>query len=141
MRNFLQLFVILVILFFNSTFAQKSHSVNHAFHNAFVFGLDGGVTIPQSDYEKSKIGYSARLSGEYFFKTNSIHLLGLKLKIGSEEVRGEDSRDTISSQDDRRGIPPTFVTSIFSVGIAATYSISVANVFFPYVSGGYKYVV
>jgi len=137
MKNFLQLYVLLVILFFNSTFSQKSHSVNHAFHNAFVFGLDAGVTIPQTDYEKSKIGYSARLTGEYFFKTNSIHLIGLKLKIGSEEVRGEDSRDTISSQDGRRGISPTFVTSVFSVGIAATYSISVANVFFPYISGGF----
>lgn len=137
MRNFLQLLAILVILFFNPTFAQKSRSVNHAFHNAFVFGLDGGITMPQSDYEKSKLGYSARLSGEYFFKTNSIHLLGLKLRVGSEEVRGEDSRDTISSQDGRRRIPPAFVTSIFSVGVAATYSISVANVFFPYVSGGF----
>ena len=118
-------------------FPQASKNVNHAFHNTFVFGLDGGITLPQTDYEKSKMGYSVRLSGEYFFKTNSIHLFGLKLKIGSEEVTGEDSRTTVSTQDGSRDIPPIFKTSVFSAGLAATYSISINDVFFPYISVGF----
>ena len=127
----------LVIVTSNKGFSQVSKNVNHAFHNTFVFGLDGGITIPQTDYEKGKTGYSVRLSGEYFFKTNSIHLVGLKLKIGSEEVSGEDSRTTVSTQDGVRNIPPVFKTSVFSTGIAATYSISINEVFFPYVSVGF----
>jgi len=74
--------------------------------------------------------------GEYFFKTNSIHLIGLKLKVGTGQIKGEDDRGTISSQDGPRDIPPTFSTSIFSVGLAATYSIAINDFFFPYVSAG-----
>ena len=129
------LFLVIIITY--QGFPQASKNVNHAFHNTFVFGLDGGVTLPQTDYEKSKMGYSVRLSGEYFFKTNSIHLVGLKLKIGSEEVTGEDSRTTVSTQDGSRDIPPIFKTSVFSAGLAATYSISINDVFFPFISVGF----
>jgi len=127
---------ILLITFYEG-FPQGSKEVNHAFHNTFVFGLDGGITLPQTDYEKSKMGYSLRLDGEYFFKTNSIHLIGLKLKVGSEEITGEDSRTTVSTQDETREIPPVFKTSVFSAGLAATYSISINEVFFPFVSVGF----
>jgi len=130
------IFFLMLITTFQG-FPQASKSLNHAFHNTFVFGLDGGITLPQTDYEKSKTGYSVRLSSEYFFKTNSIHLFGLKLKIGSEEVTGEDSRTTVSTQDGSREIPPIFKTSVFSAGLAATYSISINDVFFPYISVGF----
>ncbi len=131
------LFILLVSSY--NGFPQVTKKVNHAFHNTFVFGLDGGITLSQTDYEKSKMGYSVRLTGEYFFKTNSIHLVGLKLKVGSEEVTGEDSRESISNNDEPnpREIPPVFKSSVFSAGIAATYSISINDVFFPFVSAGF----
>lgn len=128
-----QTILLTLLINFSYSFAQDSKPVSHAFHDSFVFGVDGGVTIAQTDYEKSKVGYSLRAVTEYFFKTNSIHLLGLKLKLGSEELSGEDSRATISGQE----IPPVFKTSVFSVGLALTYSVSVADVFFPYVSAGF----
>jgi len=131
------LVALVILIFLHEGLAQTKEDVNHAFHNAFVFGLDGGITLPQTDYEKNKIGYSLRLNGEYFFKTNSIHLVGLKLKIGSEEVTGEDSRTAVSTQDGPRDIPPVFKTSVFSVGLAATYSISIKDVFFPFISVGF----
>ena len=132
-----QIIAISIVVSFFNVYPQTAQGVNHAFHNKFVFGVDGGITIPQTDYEKNKIGYSLRLSGEYFLKTNSIHLVGLKLKIGSEEVTGEDSRTTISTQDGQRNIPPVFKTSVFSAGLAATYSISINDVFFPFISAGF----
>jgi len=131
------LFIILIILvIFTNGYSQKKPEVNHAFHDNFVFGVDGGVTFPQTDYQSNKIGLSLRGNLEYFFKTNSIHLFGLKLKFGTEQIKGEDDRGTISSQDGPRDIPPSFSTSIFSLGLAATYSISISDVFFPYISGG-----
>jgi len=127
---------ILIIITFSNCFAQESVGTNNPFNNAFVFGLDGGVTIPQTDYKQSKIGFSVRGVGEYYFNTNSIHLVGLKLKLGSDQIKGEDDRGIISSQDGPRDIPPTFTTSIFSVGLAATYSLSIGDFFFPYISAG-----
>ena len=134
--NFILILTLLFLFPFSSAFSQKGSDVNNAFHNAFVFGIDGGVTLPQTDYQTNSMGLSVRGTGEYFFKTNSIHLFGLKLKIGSEQVKGEDTRGTISTQDGTRAIPPTFTTSIFSLGLAATFSISIGDIFFPYVSGG-----
>ena len=111
-------------------------SVYHAFHNNFVFGLDGAITFPQTDYLNNKIGFGYRINGEYYFKTNSIHLIGLKLKLGSEQIKGEDDRGILSTQDGTREIPPSFTTDIYNLGIEAIYSISIADVFFPYLSGG-----
>src|SRR3972149_4324888 len=132
----LKLVLCIIFLFILNIYPQNSKPVNHAFHNAFIFGVDGGVTLPQTDYQTNKIGLSVRGTSEYFFKTNSIHLFGLKLKVGSEQVKGEDTRGTISTQDETRAIPPSFTTSIFSLGLVATYSISIGDVFFPYLSGG-----
>src|SRR4030065_2628907 len=132
----MHLIVFIVVLSFLNVYPQNSQPINHGFHNAFVIGVDGGVTFLQTDYQTNKMGLSFRGTGEYFFKTNSIHLVGLKLKVGLEQIKGEDTRETISTQDETRAIPPSFTTSIFSVGLAATYSISIGDVFFPYLSGG-----
>ena len=134
--KFILILTLLFLIPFSHSYSQKASDVNHAFHNAFIFGVDGGVTFPQTDYQTNKMGLSFRGTGEYFFKTNSIHLVGLKLKVGSEQIKGEDTRGTISTQDGTRAIPPAFTTSIFSAGLAATYSISIGDVFFPYLSGG-----
>ena len=131
------LFGALLVLFsFANCYPQTSSGINNPFNNAFVFGLDGGITIPQTDYKQSKTGFSFRGVGEYFFNTNSIHLVGLKLKLASEQIKGEDDRGIISSQDGQRNIPLTFTTNIFSVGLAATYSLSIGDFFFPYISAG-----
>ena len=101
-----------------------------------IFGLGGGITLPQTDYETSKIGYALRGTGEYFFKTNSIHYFGLKLNIGYDQVTGEDSRGTISTQIGPEEIPPKFSTGNFSLGLAITYGILIDKVVMPYLSGG-----
>ena len=127
---------LILIISASNCYPQKETGVSNPFNNTFVFGLDGGITIPQTDYKQSKTGYAVRGFGEYYFNTNSIHLVGLKLKLASEQIKGEDDRGIISSKDGPRIIPPTFTTSIFSVGLAATYSISVSDFFFPYISAG-----
>jgi outer membrane protein OmpA-like peptidoglycan-associated protein/opacity protein-like surface antigen len=101
-----------------------------------IFGLGGGITLPQTDYETGKIGFAFRGNGEYFFKTNSVNYFGLKLNIGYDQVTGEDSRGTISTASGPQTIPPKFSTGNFTLGLAATYGILIGNVFMPYLSGG-----
>jgi outer membrane protein OmpA-like peptidoglycan-associated protein/opacity protein-like surface antigen len=130
--------VYLILLFFycHDIYPQSASEVNHAFHNTFVFGFDGGLTFAQTDYQKEKMGYAFRGFGEYYFNTNSIHLLGLKLKLSTEQIKGEDDRGEISSNDGLRPLPPIFSTSIYTAGVAAIYSISINDVLFPYFSAG-----
>ena len=133
----MHLIVFIVVLSFLNVYPQNSQPINHGFHNAIVFGMDGGLTLPQTDYQTNKTGFSIRGTGEYFFKTNSIHLAGLKLKVGSEQIKGEDTRGTISTKDyPSVTLPPTFTTDIYSIGIAATYGISISDVVIPYLSAG-----
>ena len=132
----LQLPVFFVLLFVTNIYPQNSQSVQHAFHNTLVFGFDAGTTLSQTDYQTNRMGLSIRGTAEYFFKTNSVHLIGLKLKLGSDQIKGEDTRGTIATKDGTIEIPPTFTSDIYSLGLAATYSISIADVFFPYLSGG-----
>ena len=133
----LKLVLSIIVLFISNIYPQHSQPINHGFHNAFVFGIDGGITLPQTDYQTNSMGLSIRGTGEYFFKTNSIHLVGLKLKVGSEQIKGEDTRGTISTKDyPSVNLPPTFTTDIYSVGVAATYGISINDVIIPYLSAG-----
>jgi outer membrane protein OmpA-like peptidoglycan-associated protein/opacity protein-like surface antigen len=133
----IQWILLIVFLSFLDVYPQNSQPNNHGFQNGFIFGVDGGVTLPQTDYQNNKIEFSLRGTGEYFFKTNSIHLLGLKLKAGSEQIKGEDTRGTISTKDyPSVNLPPTFTTDIYSIGIAATYGISIGDVVIPYLSAG-----
>ena len=119
----LKLVLCIIFLFILNIYPQNSQPINHGFHNGLSFGVDGGVTFPQTDYQTNKIAFSLRGTVEFFFKTNSIHLVGLKLKVGSEQIKGEDTRGTISTQDGLRDLPPNFSTDIYSVGVAATYGI------------------
>jgi len=133
----IQWILLIVFLSFLNVYPQNSQPTNHGFQNGFIIGVDGGVTIPQTDYQNNKIEFSLRGTGEYFFKTNSIHLVGLKLKVGSEQIKGEDDRGTIATKDYLSvNLPPTFTTDIYSIGLAATYGISINDVIIPYLSAG-----
>ncbi len=117
-------------------YPQSTATENRPFQNTMIFGLGGGITLPQTDYESTKIGYALRGAGEYFFKTKSIHYFGLKLNLGYDQVTGEDSRGVLSTANGQQTIPPKFSTGIFTVGLAATYGILIENVVIPYLSGG-----
>ena len=127
---------LLVTLSFSDSHSQQGSYSTNPLEGSVVFGLDGGITYPQTDYQITKVSFSTRGFAEYYFNTHSIHLPGFKLKLGYDQLTGKDTRGTIPSQDGSREIPPTFSTNIFSVGLAATYCVSINDAVFPYISGG-----
>ena len=127
---------LILLISFSESYSQDSGTEHKRFQNTAVFGLSGGLTFPQTDYESSKIGYAISGSGEYFFKTNSIHYIGLKLNLNYDQVTGEDSRGTISTENGSVNIPSKFSTGSFSAGLALTYGVLIGNVVLPYLSGG-----
>ena len=131
--------VFLITISFSDSHSQQGLYITNPLQGNVVFGLDGGITYPQTDYQKVQLGFNGRAQVEYFFNTHSIHLPGLKLKIGYDQLTGEDTRGRISSPDAEEGyreIPTTFRTNIFSAGFAVTYCIAINDAVFPYVSGG-----
>jgi outer membrane protein OmpA-like peptidoglycan-associated protein len=135
LRIILYSFLITFITISIST-AQTTSATGPRFQNTAIFGVGGGVTFPQTDYETSQIGYAISGSVEYFFKTKSIQFIGLKLNLNYNQIRGEDSRGTISTEIGQVDIPPKFSTGAFSAGLALTYGILIKNSVIPYISGG-----
>jgi len=128
--------ILILFITFAEVYPQSSAANNQLFQNTMIFGLGGGVTFPQTDYETAKTGFALRGTGEYFFKTKSIHYFGLKLNLGYDQVKGEDSRGSIGTQIGPVEIPPEFSTGTFSIGLGITYGISINKAVMPYLSGG-----
>jgi len=135
-RFIILIFTSILIVSTGVVYSQTTPEGNKRFQNTVIFGLGGGITFSQTDYQTAKIGYALNGNGEYFFKTNSIHYIGLRLNINYDQVTSEDSRGFISTQDGPVEIPPKFSTGAFSVGLALTYGVSISNVVMPYISGG-----
>jgi outer membrane protein OmpA-like peptidoglycan-associated protein len=110
----------------------SSNQIDHAFSGTFVFGLDAGITNATTDYKNNRIGFAFRGLGEYFFPASSIHIFGLRLTLGTQNISGEDPRSQISSKDGPREIPPTFKTNMFILGFGVSYSISIEDIAFPF---------
>ncbi len=131
-----KIFTLLIIIFSVSicdNYSQVvSRGIDHAFTDAFVFGLDGGLTSASTDYKNNKIGYSFRGYGEYFFPASSIHIFGFRLTAGTQNLSAEDPRSQISTKDGVRAIPPTFQTNLFQLGFGVSYNISIDEIAFPF---------
>jgi outer membrane protein OmpA-like peptidoglycan-associated protein len=132
-KEILSLVLILIIVSFCDTHSQVApKGIDHAFSDAFVFGLDGGLTSASTDYKSSKIGFTFRGYGEYFFPASSNHIFGFRLTLGTQNISGEDPRTQISSKDGPREIPPTFTTNIQQIGFGVSYNISIEEIAFPF---------
>jgi outer membrane protein OmpA-like peptidoglycan-associated protein/opacity protein-like surface antigen len=128
--------ILVFLLTLSVATAQTPSTTGFGFQNTVIFGVGGGVTFPQTDYETPQTGYAISGAVEYYFKTNSIQFIGFKLNLNFDQVAGEDSRGSISTQDGSVIIPPKFSTGAFSAGLAVTYGILIGSRVIPYVSGG-----
>ena len=125
--------LLIFIVSFCDTYSQVSSTrIDHAFSDAFVFGLDGGLTIATTDYKSNKSGFTFRGYGEYFFPTSSVHILGFRLTFGTQNISGEDPRTQISSKDGLREIPTTFTTNLLQLGFGVSYNVSISDIAFPF---------
>ena len=64
---FIQSVVIIVVLSFSNFYAQEIQPKTNPLQGNIVFGLDGGITYPQTDYQIVKLGFSTRGVIEYYF--------------------------------------------------------------------------
>lgn len=134
----LNIIVILSTIIASANAQQSGSPKAHAFLGTFVFSLESGLTMGYTDYNKSKSAFALRGGGEYYFDTQSDHLFSIKLLLGNINIAGSDERTSISTKDGVREIPPEFKTSIFQLGLAVSYSLSIGDVVFPFLSGGFS---
>jgi hypothetical protein len=115
---------------------DASISKDHMFSGNWVFSLEGGTAIGFTDYKKTKLGYSTKLSVDYFFRTDSPSSFGIRLFGTLQKISGEDDRITVSTKDGPREIISPFSTDIKSAGLAFSYNYSIDGFAFPFLTAG-----
>ncbi|MBK6914228.1 MAG: hypothetical protein IPH11_11485 [Ignavibacteriales bacterium] len=134
------LFVSVVLLVLsNPIFAQTASS--NPYWGNFNITAGGLITLPSTDYHNSSTGTGFNLGVEYFLPLNSNHIIGLELTTNKFQVRGEDDRNSISSNQGTQTIPNEFVTPIFSTSFSSFYSYQVSEYIFPFAGVGVAYNV
>ena len=84
-KKIVYLFLILTVVSFSQTTTKSP------FSNALWLGLEGGATLPQTDYKDIVPNYFGRLTAEYFLESWNIGSLGLVGFGGIGKVSGEDA--------------------------------------------------
>ena len=135
-KNILTVILTLIISF--QLFAQEAQrNAVLPFSNSWVFSLEGGFTAGFTDYENTKIKGTLRGAVEYYLSRSSSNIFGLKIFGGSQQVGGEDSRGSVTTNDGiRDSLPPQFQTDMILLGAAISYSYSIGDQFFPFIQMG-----
>jgi len=129
MRTILR--TILIFLFVSGIgYSQQDGRKYNAFSGAMVLTLDGGPTIGRTDYSGIKVDYFGRTSLEYFFPAYSKSSIGIRAFGGGGYIAGND--ETL--------VPDMFRTKMTYLGGGLTYTLSLGDVFVPFVFLGTTYL-
>ena len=119
---------IILCLILQTVYAQTNENSrrNNPFSGTINISVEGGATYSLSDYSDSKIDYIGRTSLEYFFPSNTISTLGLRLFGGGGYISGKDQNKT----------PDFFRTEMYFIGGGLIYSLAFSNYVIPYFFAG-----
>lgn len=101
---------------------KKNIKKDHVFSGTVPISLAGVITYGQTDYKNGKIGFGALGMAEYFIRTNSPTILGVRFLISGHTLKGTDN-----SKD-----PSEFYTDILALGGGITVGYSFNDKYFPY---------
>jgi hypothetical protein len=118
-RIFTFLFLMAVSTTF--TFAQMS-TESSPLRGKLLLSVNGGLTIPQTDFKEIKVGPMGTGNLEYFFSLKSKHAFGLRVQGGGGTLKGKDERHP----------PYEFSDNFFFFGGGIVYSYAIDEVFLPY---------
>jgi outer membrane protein OmpA-like peptidoglycan-associated protein len=130
-----------LILTYSSLAQSSSERKIYVFSDSWVFSLEGGFTVGFTDYMKTKVDGSLRGGVEYYFSRTNENVFGLKLFGGGQRVAGSDERMSVNTKDGIRDpLPTNFITDMYILGLAASYSYSINDRYFPFVQLGVSYL-
>lgn len=134
MKNiFLILQLIFGILLTGSSFAQIESKLSNPLSKSMLFSLEGGSNYSFTDYETSDFGFSFGGGLEYYFPTNNISAIGLKLNLAQVKFSGSENN---------LGLPNIYDTNVRKMSLGITYAIAANNHILPFLalSGSYLWL-
>lgn len=123
--------VLLSFLSFSQINFPQSNSLKvfHPLSSTLGFTLEGGGTIPKTDYKVEELDITGRLLVEYYFTSRTFHAFGLRLLAGVGLLSGEEFSDDITYPP----VPNNFKTEYYYLGGGFVYAMRMDNVV-PYLS-------
>jgi outer membrane protein OmpA-like peptidoglycan-associated protein len=133
MKKFIYTITFFFSLFISISFAQQTYTDHHPLSGAFTITAEGGGTIAQTDFQKTKIGTVGKLSLDYFFPTSTHAAFGLKLFGGAGDIQGEGGAT--------KRLPDvvSFKTPIVFAGAGPEFSYG-AGIIYPYLFAGFSFL-
>ncbi len=117
------LFTSLIIIFILTDYSLSQTSSFSSLQGKLLLSVNGGITIPQTDFKDVKTSLFGMGTVEYYFRIKSLHALGIRLNGGGGTLKGIDERHT----------PTEFTDNFFFVGGGLVYSYSFDNIVLPYI--------
>jgi OmpA-OmpF porin, OOP family len=130
---------ITILLFFilslANSYGQENSSFSiHPFSNSICFTLEGGVTYTNSDFKNNRFDYLGRGMIEYYFYSNNIGTFGLRLFGGLSYLGGTGSANLENFNIE------TLKTGVYYVAGGYSYTVSLNDLFYPYLFAGLSYI-
>ncbi len=111
--------LILTVMFLvaatNLFFAQKKINKAHPLANSLLITVDGGGLFSVTDYQQTDLTFSYGVGMEYYFLTNTNHILGLALNLYQQDNSGY--KNNLFLVD-----PSKYETFVRTMGLQLIYS-------------------
>ncbi len=132
--------VFLFVIYTNKINSQTIGSENEFLNQNFIISLDGGITYGFTDYKNSSLGLAAKASLEYYPLIIQDARLGFKLFGGGLNLKFNDSRNLVSSNDGPRVIPNEVLTDAVFIGTGLNFGYALSDFVIPSIMVGGTYL-
>ncbi|MCX8056666.1 MAG: hypothetical protein N3F03_03525 [Ignavibacteria bacterium] len=136
-------FGFLILIFENLSVAQnivELRSKYNSLEKFWVGTFEGGITYPFSDFQSSRIGYTARAGIEYYFPSKMFLTPGLRLHGYYGELNGESTTGRLSGDGSLIRMIKKFNTPFVLLEPSIAIALGKGK-FIPYFSLGASYFI
>jgi len=142
MKRFIILLCIVVLTFSytNNINSQTLSSENEFLKQNFIVTVNGGISYGFTDYKNSSLGLAAKTSFDYYPLIMQDARLGFKIFGGGLNLKFNDPRISVSSNDGPREIPENVKTDMIFLGVGLNFGYAINDYIIPSIMIGGTYL-
>ena len=142
MKRFIILLCIVVLTFSytNNINSQTLSSENEFLKQNFIVTVNGGISYGFTDYKNSSLGLAAKTSFDYYPLIMQDARLGFKIFGGGLNLKFNDPRISVSSNDGPREIPENVKTDMIFLGVGLNFGYAINDYIIPSIMIGGTFI-
>ncbi|HQF42391.1 MAG TPA: OmpA family protein [Ignavibacteriaceae bacterium] len=132
--------VVLTFSYTNNINSQTLSSENEFLKQNFIATVNGGISYGFTDYKNSSLGLAAKTSLDYYPLIIQDARLGFKIFGGGLNLKFNDPRSSVSSNDGPREIPKNIRTDMIFLGVGLNFGYAINDYIIPSIMIGGTYL-